>query len=76
LQGRLAEAGGIYGNDAVAAMYPMTHVDAAGATLDGSKHKPVKQLLPALRVGGATVRWPISTRRAKGRIRALSISGC
>ncbi|QDU91359.1 hypothetical protein Pla175_47810 [Pirellulimonas nuda] len=30
--------GGIYGNDAVEATYPMTRVDGSGQTLDGSKH--------------------------------------
>jgi hypothetical protein len=29
---------GIYGNDAVEAMYPYTRTDATGETLDGSKH--------------------------------------
>ncbi len=33
-----AAKGGIYGNDAVEAMYPYTRVDANGETLDGSKH--------------------------------------
>jgi hypothetical protein len=33
-----AAKGGIYGNDAVEAMYPMTRVGANGETLDGSKH--------------------------------------
>jgi hypothetical protein len=33
-----AASGGIYGNDSVEAMYPMTRTDAAGETLDGSKH--------------------------------------
>ena len=33
-----AATGGIYGNDAVEAMYPMTRTDAKGETLDGSKH--------------------------------------
>ena len=33
-----AAKGGIYGNDAVEAMYPMTRLDATGETLDGSKH--------------------------------------
>jgi hypothetical protein len=42
---------GIYGNDAVEAMYPMTRVDAKGATLDGSVHDytltfPAGQLPP------------------------------
>jgi len=42
---------GIYGNDAVEATYPMTRVDAAGETLDGSKHNytltfPAGQLPP------------------------------
>ncbi|MBW8787752.1 MAG: DUF1254 domain-containing protein [Rhizobium leguminosarum] len=34
-----AAKGGIYGNDAVEAMYPYTRTDATGAPLDGSKHK-------------------------------------
>jgi hypothetical protein len=34
-----AAKGGIYGNDAIEAMYPMTRNDATGETLDGSKHK-------------------------------------
>jgi len=43
--------GGIYGNDSVEAMYPMTRVDAKGETLDGSKHNytltfPAGQLPP------------------------------
>jgi hypothetical protein len=33
-----AAKGGIYGNDAVEAVYPMTRTDASGETLDGSKH--------------------------------------
>ncbi|HQR50702.1 MAG TPA: DUF1254 domain-containing protein [Methylophilaceae bacterium] len=33
-----AAKGGIFGNDAVEAMYPMTRVDTTGETLDGSKH--------------------------------------
>ncbi|WP_264565966.1 DUF1254 domain-containing protein [Flavobacterium sp. N3904] len=33
-----AAKGGIYGNDAVEAMYPMTREDVTGQTLDGSKH--------------------------------------
>jgi hypothetical protein len=33
-----AAKGGIYGNDAVEAMYPITRTDAKGETLDGSKH--------------------------------------
>lgn len=33
-----AAKGGLYGNDAVEAMYPYTRVDAKGETLDGSKH--------------------------------------
>jgi hypothetical protein len=42
---------GIYGNDAVEAMYPLTRVDAKGETLDGSKHNytltfPAGQLPP------------------------------
>jgi hypothetical protein len=34
-----AAKAGIYGNDAVEAMYPFTRTDAAGEPLDGSKHK-------------------------------------
>lgn len=46
-----AAKGGIYGNDAVEAMYPMTRVDVKGGTLDGSKHDytltfPAGQLPP------------------------------
>ena len=46
-----AAKGGIYGNDAIEAMYPMTRVDGSGATLDGSKHNytltfPAGQLPP------------------------------
>ena len=46
-----AAKGGIYGNDAVEAMYPMTRLDATGETLDGSKHNytltfPAGQLPP------------------------------
>jgi len=33
-----AAKGGIYGNDAVEAAYPITRTDANGETLDGSKH--------------------------------------
>jgi len=33
-----AARAGIYGNDAVEATYPFTRTDAAGETLDGSKH--------------------------------------
>lgn len=33
-----AAKGGIYGNDAVEAMYPMTRVDATGESLDASTH--------------------------------------
>jgi len=46
-----AAKGGIYGNDAVEATYPVTRTDAAGGTLDGSKHNytltfPAGQLPP------------------------------
>lgn len=34
-----AARGGIYGNDAAEAMYPMTRSDADGQPLDGGKHK-------------------------------------
>jgi len=33
-----AAVGGIYGNDAVEAMYPMTRTDSTGETIDTSKH--------------------------------------
>ena len=33
-----AAKGGLFGNDAVEAMYPYTRVDESGETLDGSKH--------------------------------------
>ncbi|MDM0109011.1 DUF1254 domain-containing protein [Variovorax sp. J22R24] len=46
-----AAKGGIYGNDAVEATYPMTRTTAAGETLDGSRHNytvtfPAGQLPP------------------------------
>jgi hypothetical protein len=46
-----AAKGGIYGNDAVEATYPMTRVDGKGEPLDGSKHNytltfPAGQLPP------------------------------
>jgi len=46
-----AAKGGIYGNDAAEATYPFTRVDAAGDSLDGSKHEytltfPAGQLPP------------------------------
>ncbi|MCK5356694.1 MAG: DUF1254 domain-containing protein, partial [Methyloprofundus sp.] len=46
-----AAKGGIYGNDALEATYPMTRVDASGRSLDGGKHNytltfPVGQLPP------------------------------
>jgi len=46
-----AAKGGIYGNDAVEAVYPMTRIDSKGETLNGSKHDytltfPAGQLPP------------------------------
>ena len=46
-----AAKGGLYGNDAVEAMYPFTRADSKGAVLDGSKHNytitfPAGQLPP------------------------------
>ena len=46
-----AAKGGIYGNDAVEATYPLTRVDAAGETIDTAKHNytltfPAGQLPP------------------------------
>ncbi|WP_425614258.1 DUF1254 domain-containing protein [Anatilimnocola sp. NA78] len=46
-----ASKGGLYGNDAIEAVYPYTRVDATGETLDGSKHNytitfPAGQLPP------------------------------
>ena len=46
-----AAKGGLYGNDAIEAMYPYTRMDATGETLDGSKHNytitfPAGQLPP------------------------------
>jgi len=46
-----AAKAGIYGNDAIEAMYPLAHDDAAGEPLDGSKHNysltfPAGQLPP------------------------------
>ena len=52
LQRRLGDAagaakGGLYGNDAVEAMYPYTRKDATGEPLDGSKHKYTITFAPA-----------------------------
>jgi hypothetical protein len=41
-----AAKGGIYGNDAVEAVYPMTRSDAKGETLDGSKHNYILTFPP------------------------------
>jgi hypothetical protein len=46
-----AAKGGIYGNDAVEATYPLTRTDAAGEELEGSRHNytitfPAGQLPP------------------------------
>jgi hypothetical protein len=46
-----AAKAGIYGNDAVEAMYPLTRIDSDGKTLDGSQHNytltfPAGQLPP------------------------------
>ncbi|MDM0015503.1 DUF1254 domain-containing protein [Variovorax sp. J22P168] len=46
-----AAKGGLYGNDAVEAVYPFTRADSKGAVLDGSKHNytitfPAGQLPP------------------------------
>ena len=38
LKRAVAAKGGIYGNDAIEAMYPLTRNDATGKILDGSKH--------------------------------------
>jgi hypothetical protein len=51
LKRAVAAKAGIYGNDAVEAMYPLTRVDGDGQTLDGSKHNytltfPAGQLPP------------------------------
>jgi hypothetical protein len=39
LERAAAAKGGIYGNDAIEAMYPLTKTLADGEVLDGSKHK-------------------------------------
>jgi len=41
-----ASKGGLYGNDAVEAMYPYTRADASGAKLDGSKHNYTLRFAP------------------------------
>ncbi len=42
-----AAKAGIYGNDAVEAMYPLAKVDGAGEPLDGSKHNYALTFAPA-----------------------------
>ncbi|MDX0766883.1 DUF1254 domain-containing protein [Sinorhizobium medicae] len=41
-----AAKGGLYGNDAVEAMYPYTRTDTTGEPLDGSKHKYIITFAP------------------------------
>jgi len=58
---------GIYGNDAVEATYPMTRVDAAGETLDGSKHN-YTLTFPAGRLPPVNAFWSITMYDGKTQL--------
>jgi hypothetical protein len=62
-----AAKGGIYGNDAVEAMYPMTRVDATGATLDGSKRN-YTLTFPAGRLPPVNAFWSVTMYDGKTQL--------
>ncbi|RAI39454.1 DUF1254 domain-containing protein [Rhodoplanes roseus] len=62
-----AAQAGIYGNDAIEAMYPATRVDADGQTLDGSKHA-YTLTFPAGRLPPAGAFWSVTMYDAKTQL--------
>ena len=62
-----AAKGGIYGNDAVEAMYPMARVDATGETLDGSKHD-YTLTFPAGRLPPVNAFWSVTMYDGKTQL--------
>jgi len=62
-----AAKGGIYGNDAVEATYPITRVDAKGETLDGSKHN-YTLTFPAGQLPPVTAFWSVTMYDGKSQL--------
>jgi len=64
---RAATTGGIYGNDSVGAMYPMTRRDAKGEVLDGSKHN-YTLTYPADELPPVNTFWSVTMYDGKSRL--------
>jgi hypothetical protein len=62
-----AAKGGIYGNDAVEATYPMTRTDATGETLDGSKHN-YTLMFPAGQLPPVNAFWSVTMYDGKSQL--------
>jgi hypothetical protein len=62
-----AATGGIYGNDAVEAMYPMTRWDAKGDVLDGSKHN-YTLTFPAGKLPPVNAFWSVTMYNGKTQL--------
>ena len=62
-----AAKGGIYGNDAIEAMYPMTRVDGTGETLDASKHN-YTLTFPAGRLPPVNAFWSVTMYDGKTQL--------
>jgi hypothetical protein len=62
-----AAKGGIYGNDAVEAVYPMTRLDSTGETLDGSKHN-YSLTLPAGQLPPVNAFWSVTLYDGKSQL--------
>jgi hypothetical protein len=62
-----AAKGGIYGNDAVEAMYPMTRTTATGETLDGSKHN-YTLTFPAGQLPSVNAFWSVTMYDGKSQL--------
>ncbi|MGA9001998.1 MAG: DUF1254 domain-containing protein [Pseudolabrys sp.] len=67
LKRAVAAKAGIYGNDAVEAMYPLTRVDGDGQTLDGSKHN-YPLTFPAGQMPPVTAFWSITMYDGKTQL--------
>ncbi|MGC2113110.1 MAG: DUF1254 domain-containing protein [Pseudolabrys sp.] len=67
LKRAVAAKAGIYGNDAVEAMYPLTRVDGDGQTLDGSKHN-YTLTFPAGQMPPVTAFWSITMYDGKTQL--------
>jgi hypothetical protein len=62
-----AATGGIYGNDSVEAMYPMTRTDAKGETLDASKHN-FTLTFPAGKLPPVNAFWSVTMYDGKSQL--------